>query len=766
MILILIAIAFAAVMAIGSWRRTFFNLIGAGAYGVVWLVQNLFRRTPPGWLLQFANWCGTLGAGAWNAAQVALGVLSWVLIALSICIFAAISFGSEESLAIIMILLLGILMVIRSLVRAVSYGASPLTGRFPWLAGIDCGIQNTLHSACLGLILVGTGALFLGDSMGDVITFRVFLMGILLVTLLGLSGWFNVGRGPGKLVPVVVIGMFLIMVLPTPIKDFAQGLGRHAGAALNSQSTSHQRGVPNLETNAQLTLAEVIEEATLYVVSGERVTATMTITANTEMACLNPQPSTQKFGLEPMLELALPGPNGEFVQLGTTGWVVARKVRLMGPIHSTDSATASGSTLPLPTKKSFSWTLGVNIAMLLTGLAIVAFVLTALSLLVSSGKERVSAAKLLAALAIVIIIGFAAVTVLADLSPEAASSAGGPGLVQTASAAQLPNTPAAPPTSTTPAAAAPVRAANAPSSSPTVSEEADEAIRKAAANNGLTHPMQLAIFRALNLREGGGRLLAPDGADGEICAMQIMPDTARSLGVEPRRLRDPDVCFNTAARLVKQYFDEFGYRRPDLIALAYYSPEMARNNSQLGRDQLLRAIDRDLVSPAGVPHNPRQQVEFVLNRLNGNTARVAQARAAPPGNQSAEAASADQNSNYTIIDLTKPLVVDIAIAQDVLFSISAAGRVKRSAISPWVDCQGEDKHPRREKDPLEFILPDERIMLPLAKINGQWEAVGCQANFAGPATIESLWVNGRAHTPARYNMVGLQKGTIVFTITQ
>jgi hypothetical protein len=90
-------------------------------------------------------------------------------------------------------------------------------------------------------------------------------------------------------------------------------------------------------------------------------------------------------------------------------------------------------------------------------------------------------------------------------------------------------------------------------------------VQAAAAKNGAP----LDLMTAICVHESGCNLNAPDGRNGEICAMQVKPDTARQFGTEPQSLRNPEVCFDTAARILAKYQADYGMKRTDLVALAY-----------------------------------------------------------------------------------------------------------------------------------------------------------------------------------------------------
>jgi soluble lytic murein transglycosylase-like protein len=53
-------------------------------------------------------------------------------------------------------------------------------------------------------------------------------------------------------------------------------------------------------------------------------------------------------------------------------------------------------------------------------------------------------------------------------------------------------------------------------------------------------------------------LRPPDGSSGEIGIMQILPARAKSEGVDPRRLRNPDVDMWLGTKLLARYYREEG----------------------------------------------------------------------------------------------------------------------------------------------------------------------------------------------------------------
>jgi hypothetical protein len=69
-------------------------------------------------------------------------------------------------------------------------------------------------------------------------------------------------------------------------------------------------------------------------------------------------------------------------------------------------------------------------------------------------------------------------------------------------------------------------------------------------------PPQLALATAW--QESRISLRPPDGSSGEIGIMQILPARARSEGVDPRSLRDPDVDMWLGTKLLARYYREEG----------------------------------------------------------------------------------------------------------------------------------------------------------------------------------------------------------------
>jgi hypothetical protein len=69
-------------------------------------------------------------------------------------------------------------------------------------------------------------------------------------------------------------------------------------------------------------------------------------------------------------------------------------------------------------------------------------------------------------------------------------------------------------------------------------------------------PPQLALATAW--QESRMSLRPPDGASGEIGIMQILPARAKSEGVDPRRLRNPDVDMWLGTKLLARYYREEG----------------------------------------------------------------------------------------------------------------------------------------------------------------------------------------------------------------
>jgi soluble lytic murein transglycosylase-like protein len=69
-------------------------------------------------------------------------------------------------------------------------------------------------------------------------------------------------------------------------------------------------------------------------------------------------------------------------------------------------------------------------------------------------------------------------------------------------------------------------------------------------------PPQLALATAW--QESRMSLSPPDGSSGEIGMMQILPARAEAEGVDPRRLRNPDVDMWLGTRLLARYYREQG----------------------------------------------------------------------------------------------------------------------------------------------------------------------------------------------------------------
>jgi Transglycosylase SLT domain len=69
-------------------------------------------------------------------------------------------------------------------------------------------------------------------------------------------------------------------------------------------------------------------------------------------------------------------------------------------------------------------------------------------------------------------------------------------------------------------------------------------------------PPQLALATAW--QESGMSLRPPDGSSGEIGIMQILPARARSEGIDPRCLRNPDVDMWLGTKLLARYYRQEG----------------------------------------------------------------------------------------------------------------------------------------------------------------------------------------------------------------
>src|SRR5215469_12187380 len=107
--------------------------------------------------------------------------------------------------------------------------------------------------------------------------------------------------------------------------------------------------------------------------------------------------------------------------------------------------------------------------------------------------------------------------------------------------------------------------------------DAETAITTAASQNGVDPNLALAIAQQ---GEGYGHFLSndavsPKGARG---IMQLMPDTAKGLGVDPT---DPNQNVTGGVRYIRQLQDRFGADRPDLIAAGYNAGPNAIRNGQI-----------------------------------------------------------------------------------------------------------------------------------------------------------------------------------------
>ena len=153
---------------------------------------------------------------------------------------------------------------------------------------------------------------------------------------------------------------------------------RYVGA-IRDQSTTHiERASLPHETDSALTLIEIAEDTTLYILQQEKTGVfsfqpDQELKLGTRVASEDPKPKQRVAGYEPVIEVVLPDKRGEFVTSRKTGFVIARKVRILSP-------------LPQSSQTSF-WTDGVWLAIC----AIVAILLIATIVWLATSKSRVEA---------------------------------------------------------------------------------------------------------------------------------------------------------------------------------------------------------------------------------------------------------------------------------------------------------------------------------------------------------------------------------------
>ncbi|KKU81236.1 MAG: Lytic transglycosylase catalytic [Parcubacteria group bacterium GW2011_GWA1_47_8] len=97
-----------------------------------------------------------------------------------------------------------------------------------------------------------------------------------------------------------------------------------------------------------------------------------------------------------------------------------------------------------------------------------------------------------------------------------------------------------------------------------------------------THSVDCRFIAATIAVESGGYANAR-GKNSELGLTQIKPATAVFLGVDPRKLFDPEINVDTGTRYLKYIRQTCGYHKPEEMFLAYnQGPEGARNLIKAG----------------------------------------------------------------------------------------------------------------------------------------------------------------------------------------
>ncbi|TRZ47787.1 hypothetical protein D4S03_11105 [bacterium] len=140
----------------------------------------------------------------------------------------------------------------------------------------------------------------------------------------------------------------------------------------NQATTQKGRGILFVETDANLTLAELKDDAVLYNIADSGTIKALVVDGKPKLpkgmklACLNPWPQIVVAGLEPVVPVALPK-FGEYVVSDITGFVAARLLDFQGPYGKPpESSTTAPSATPAPSIARLEYTLKPNDT-LLTG---------------------------------------------------------------------------------------------------------------------------------------------------------------------------------------------------------------------------------------------------------------------------------------------------------------------------------------------------------------------------------------------------------------
>lgn len=120
---------------------------------------------------------------------------------------------------------------------------------------------------------------------------------------------------------------------------------------------------------------------------------------------------------------------------------------------------------------------------------------------------------------------------------------------------------------------------------------------------GKTHNVDPALLRAMAQVESGydPNAVSPVGAEG---LMQIMPATAKSLGVDPR---DPKQAIHGAAKLMRENLDRYG--NPEEAVLAYHGGTNKANWGPKTHGYLEKVV-KFFVKPAGAADKPPPQEQW------------------------------------------------------------------------------------------------------------------------------------------------------------
>lgn len=239
------------------------------------------------------------------------------------------------------------------------------------------------------------------------------------------------------------------------------------------------------------------------------------------------------------------------------------------------------------------------------------------------------------------------------------------------------------------------------------------------------HGVPVDLMSAIVWTESRGNLNAPDGASGEICAMQIMPATARAYGVaNPADLRQPDVCFDTGARILRANMDKY-MSKPDglaKVALAYNYPAAAEKYADVPWSQIpVSALAG--TNARGVRYDSYAYVAGILNFQSA--APGVNLATATPASVAVNRGGFSATPNGWRISAPANQLTPLAIRLEPgRYRVRATGKVTWDPHSPPVGPDGGASRPRDYTGGSDFFAPDELVGKPVLLLAGNESPIG------------------------------------------